>query len=63
MSDYYVSRIDEHTKVIQTQGKTYLVFEDEDWDGNAKTSQIEITNIGMAILALKDIADSKAREW
>lgn len=63
MSDYYVSRIDEHTKVIRTQGKTYLVFEDEDWDGNAKVTQIEITNINMTILALKDIADSKAREW
>jgi hypothetical protein len=63
MSDYYVSRIDEHTKIIHTQGKTHLVYEDEDWDGNAKTSQIEITNISMTILALKDIADSKAREW
>lgn len=63
MSDYYVSRIDEHTKLIHTHGKTRLVYEGTDWDGNTETKEIEISNIGMAILALKDIADTKAREW
>lgn len=63
MSDFHSFRIDETTKVLHTQGKTYLVYEGKDWDGNPETNKIEIKNIGMAILALQDLISAKAREW
>lgn len=63
MSDLHSFRIDEHTKLIHTQGKTFLVYEGKDWDGKPETTQIEIKSIGMAILALQDLISAKAREW
>lgn len=63
MSDYYVCRIDEHTKLIHTQEKTHLVYEGKDWDGKTETREIEITNIGLTIIALQDMLSSTARKW
>lgn len=58
MSDYYSSRIDEKTRLINTQGRTFLVYED-----GSKEVKIEINNIKMTLLALQDMISSKAREW
>lgn len=58
MSDYYSSRIDENTRLINTQGRTFLVYED-----GSHEVKIEISNIRMTLLALQDMISSKAREW
>jgi Txe/YoeB family toxin of Txe-Axe toxin-antitoxin module len=58
MSDYYSSRIDEKTRLINTQGRTFLVYED-----GSHEVKIEISNIRMTLLALQDMISSKAREW
>ena len=63
MSDYYVCRIDEQTKLTHSDGKTHLVYEGKDWNGNPESNEIEITNIGMTILALQDMVSSTAKKW